>query len=112
MYQNLCGPAAFKTPDMDALKPMMAAQSKLSGLMADHATRQITLAGELSQKMFGAAAKLTAASAEPGKLEGVLKEVSADLSASVKAQAEAMSAGVQSLQAGLMAALTEAAPKA
>jgi hypothetical protein len=45
----LFGPAAFKMPDMESLKPMMAVKSKLAGLMADHATRQITLAGELTK---------------------------------------------------------------
>jgi hypothetical protein len=109
MFQNLCGPAAFKTPDMDALKPMMAAQSKMAGLMADHATRQITLAGELSQELFGAAAKLTAASAEPGKLESVMKEVPEALSAAASEKAAAMSAATRELQEGLMAAMSEPA---
>lgn len=109
MFQNLCGPAALKMPDMESLKPMMAAQSKLAGLMADHATRQITLAGELSQELFGAAAKFTAASAEPGRLETALKEVPEALSAAVSAKAGAMSAATRELQEGLMSAMSEPA---
>jgi len=115
---NLCNPqtlfnsAAFKAPDMVALKPLMASQSKIAGLFADHAGRQLSLMGQMSADLFSIGARIATASAEPGKLEGVLKEVSADLSASVKAQVEAMSAGAQSLQSGLMATLTEAAPKA
>lgn len=112
MFQNLCGPTAPKMPDMEALKPMMAAQSKLAGLFAEHSGRQLSAMGQMSADLFTAGAKVATASAEPGKLEAVLKEVSAELSASVKAQTEAMSAGAQSLQAGLMAAMTEAAPKA
>jgi hypothetical protein len=106
MYQNLCGPAAFKMSDMDALKPMMAAQSKLAGLMADHATRQITLAGELSQEMFAASAKIAAASAEPGKLESAMKEVPEALTSALSAKAQAMGAAMRELQAGLMAAMS------
>jgi Lon protease-like protein len=109
MFKNLCGPAAFKMPDMDALKPMMAAQSKLAGLMADHATRQITLAGELSQEMFAATAKIAAASAEPGKLESAMKEVPEALSAAVSAKASEMTAATRELQEGLMAAMSDPA---
>lgn len=109
MFQNLCAPAAFKTPDMDALKPMMAAQSKLAGLMSDHATRQITLAGELSQELFAASAKIAAASAEPGKLETALKEVPEALSAAASEKAAAMSAATRELQEGLMGAMSEPA---
>lgn len=112
MTPNLCNPMSFKAPDLEAMKPLMAAQSKLAGLFADHAGRQLSLMGQMSADLFSAGARIATASAEPGKLEAVLKEVSADLSASVKAQTEAMSAGAQSLQDGLMAALTEAAPKA
>jgi protein involved in temperature-dependent protein secretion len=107
MFQNLCGPAAFKMPDMDNLKPMMAAQSKLAGLFAAHATRQITLAGELSQEMFAATAKIAAASAEPGKLESAMKEVPEALTAALSAKAEAMGAATRALTTGLIDAVTE-----
>jgi len=106
MFKNLCAPDAFKMPDMDALKPMMAAQSKLAGLFSDHATRQITLAGELSQEMFAATAKIAAASAEPGKLESAMKEVPEALTAALSAKTEAMGAATRELQAGLMAAMS------
>lgn len=111
MTPNLCNPMNFKAPDVEAMQPLMAAQSKLAGLFADHAGRQLSAMGQMSAELFAAGVRIATASAEPGKLEVVLKEVSADLSASVKAQAEAMSAGAQSLQEGLMATLNEAAPK-
>lgn len=106
MFQNLCSPAAFKMPDMESLKPLMASQSKLAGLMADHATRQITLAGKLSQEMFSAATKLAAASAEPGKLETAMKEVPEALNAAVSAKTAEMTAATRELQEGLMNAMT------
>lgn len=109
MFQNLCSPAAFKMPDMDSLKPMMAAQPKLAGLFAAHATRQITLAGELSEEMFAASAKIAAASAEPGKLESAMKEVPGALHTAVSAKAEAMRAATRDLQAGLVDAMSASA---
>jgi hypothetical protein len=110
--QTLFNPAGFKALDMEALKPLMASQSKIAGLFADHAGRQLALMGQMSADLFAAGAKIATASAEPGKLETVLKAVSEDLTASVRDQAEAMSAGARGLQEGLMAALTEAGPKA
>jgi len=110
--QTLFNPSGFKAPDMEALKPLMASQSKIAGLFADHAGRQLALMGQMSADLFAAGAKIATASAEPGKMETVLKSVSEDLTASVRDQAEAMSAGAQSLQADMMSALTEAAPKA
>jgi len=110
--QTLFNPASFKAPDMEALKPLMASQSKIATLLADHAGRQISLVGRMSADLFAAGAKIATATAEPGKLETVLKAVSEDLTASVRDQVEAMSAGARDLQEGLIAALTEAAPKA
>jgi hypothetical protein len=107
--QTLFSPAAFKAPDMEALKPLMASGSKVATLFADHAGRQLALMGRMSADLFAAGAKIATATAEPGKLETVLKSVSEDLTASVRDQAEAMSAGARELQEGLMAALSETA---
>lgn len=109
MFQNLCGPAAFKMPDMESLKPMMATQSKLAGLVASHATRQITLMGELSEEIFAASAKIAAASAEPGKLEAVLKEIPEQMTSTLRAKAEAMGTASRDLQTSLVSALSGAA---
>lgn len=106
MFKNLCAPDAFKMPDMESLKPMMAAQSKLAGLMADHATRQITLAGELSEELFAASAKIAAASAEPGKLEAAMKEVPEALSAALSAKTAEMTEATRELQEGVMSAMS------
>jgi len=107
MTPNLFTSMNFKAPDMEAMKPLMASQAKLAGLFADHAGRQISLMGRMSAELFAAGAKIATATAEPGKLETVLKSVSEDLTASARDQAEAMSAGARELQEGLIAVLSE-----
>jgi hypothetical protein len=59
--------------------------------------------------MFGAAATLTAAPAEPGKLETALKEVPEAVKAAVLTKAETMSAATREIQASLMASMSEPA---
>lgn len=101
-----------KLKENAGLKTALEAQGKIARLFADHASAQISAAGEMSRAIFDANAKLAAAAAEPARFEETGKAISTDVTAGVKAQAEKMFASTRALQAEVAAICGALAPKA
>lgn len=112
MTPNLAEMFSFANlKDNAALKSTFDAQNRLARLFADHASAQISAAGEMSKELFTAGAKLAAVAADPARLEEAGKTIPAELAAGIKAQAEKMIASARVFQSDMTAICSEMAPK-